>query len=74
MAKVISDINLGRKITLELTEQELGTLYCASGRVAPRDICTVASERNIPHLTTPNEVADLYFQLGDILMAREASE
>lgn len=72
MAKVISDINLGRKITLELTEQELGTIVCALGPACYEEIEKEGRDSRLPFLPEWDGLHELYCELIEILMAKEA--
>lgn len=73
MAKVISDINLGRKITLELSEQELATIVCALGVAKPEDMEREADEYSIPCLEADDDYL-FWLWLEEILLSKGVSE
>lgn len=72
MAKVISDVGAGRKITLELTEEELGTIVCALGPARCEAIEKEGRERMLPFLHEWDDLHKLYRELLEVLMAKEA--
>lgn len=71
MAQLISDINLGRKITLELTEQELATIVYALGITKPEDLKRQAAEYSIPYLEADDDYL-FWLWLEEILLSKEA--
>lgn len=73
MAKVISDVSLGRKITLELTEQELTAIVCALGVSRPDDVRREAAGYLLPCLDA-GENYRFWESLEGILLSKEAAE
>lgn len=71
MAKVISDVNLGRKITLELSEQELATIVYALGIVRPEDLQRESAEYSVPCLDV-YENYRFWESLEQTLLSKEA--
>ncbi|MFW5434309.1 hypothetical protein [Paenibacillus apiarius] len=71
MAKVISDINLGRKITLELTEQELATVVYALGITKSEDLEREVAEYSFPCLEA-DEGYRFWESLEEILLSKGA--
>lgn len=73
MAKVISDINLGRKITLELTEEELAAIVYALGITKFEDLQREADEFGLSCLDGVGHYR-LWESLEGILFSKGASE
>lgn len=71
LAKVISDVGLGRKITLELTEQELATIVYALGIAKPEDLKREATEYSLPCLEV-DENYRFWESLEGILLSKGA--
>lgn len=72
MAKLISEVKQSRKITIEFTEEELGTLVAAFGLTSHMDTSDQAEGEGYPYLEDSEDEYELYELLERILMNREA--
>lgn len=72
MARLISDQDFGRRITLELSEEELGTIVSAMGVTSHFKTKVFAEENSYPYIANSDGEFELWDQLTQILVSEEA--
>lgn len=66
-------VEIKRDFTIRFSEEELGTLRLALGAISDErlkheaDMTSAASAGTVPYLKDPDEVLELYNQLGAVL-------
>ena len=65
--KLISDKQMGRRIIVEFTEEELGVIVAAVGGTSDIERREVAEKRGLPYIKNPRESYHLFTRLLSIL-------